>query len=115
MPDDLIDRAQLDLICEECAEEVAAFFLDFLGEFPADFLELRRLAARGDGTALAKLAHRLKGSSSTFGLLRFTGELRALELDAAAGRLPDEPRLAGIERTFAESIGRIREWRPELA
>ncbi len=115
MPDDLIDRRQLDLICEECAAEVAGIFRDFLEEFPIDFLELRRLAARGDGAALAKLAHRVKGSSSTFGLIRFTEELRALEGEALAGRLPGEPELGGIERTFADSIRLIRELRPELA
>ena len=68
--------------------------------------EIRAAGARGDGDALERSAHKIKGSMGTFGAARATEAALRLE---TMGR---EGHLAGTEIHIAElerEVGRLRE------
>jgi CheY-like chemotaxis protein len=86
--------------------ELAGMFLDSL---PQQLAELRTALGRGDGPAVQRLAHTLKGAVGTFGARHAFEEAQRLERMARNGDLPD----AGAAWTaLEEALARLR---PALA
>jgi HPt (histidine-containing phosphotransfer) domain-containing protein len=86
--------------------ELAGMFLDSL---PQQLAELRTALGRGDGPAVQRLAHALKGAVGTFGARHAFEEAQRLERMARNGDLSD----AGAAWTaLEEALARLR---PALA
>ena len=62
--------------------EMAALFLD---EATKSLEELKRDCAGGDWKHVTRIAHSLKSSSATLGLMRVSAACRALEMDTKGG------------------------------
>ena len=60
----------------------------FLARAPADLADLRVAVQRGDATAVAQIAHRLKGAAGTLGSAGLVDLCQELEALARAGALP---------------------------
>ena len=110
----LIDAAQLDVICKECGPDIVPIFTDFVADFPGYLAQLQTAASQNDASRTGKLAHQIKGSCSTFGMVRFTERLRAMEAEAGKGAVPTEAELAAAQSLFEESVRQIRANRPEF-
>ena len=73
-------------------------FLD--DECPSGIEQLTLAAAAGDQPAIARVAHKLRGSCATFGALRLTQVCTELESEAKAGALTAPAEL--LDRLNAE-------------
>lgn len=84
----------------------------FLENTSARLLELRAALTSGDGAAIARIAHSLKGSTGSFGALRLSGLLGRLEalgksqtLAGAAEQLAEiEAEYARVQAVFAQEL-----------
>jgi len=110
----LIDVAQLDTICEECGPEIVSIFTDFIADFPGYFTQLQESAARADAWRVGRLAHQIKGSCATFGMIRFTERLREMEQAAANKQLPSPEALTAAKDLFDESVRQVHAHHPEF-
>jgi HPt (histidine-containing phosphotransfer) domain-containing protein len=63
----------------------------FRQEYPNQLLEIRRSVAAGDGVALSRAAHTLRGSVSIFSAAAAVQAALALELAGREGRLTGTP------------------------
>lgn len=95
-PSELFDQVGGD------TELLAEIYRMFQEDAPSMLVDLRGEFARGDGSGIARAAHRLKG---TFGALAATAALRAAARVEAAGREGDmasaSEALAALENEFA--------------
>jgi len=110
----VIDGAQLDVICQECGPEIVSIFTDFIADFPGYFSQLQESAAQADALRVGRLAHQIKGSCATFGMIRFTERLREIEQAAASGHLPSPEKLTAAQALFEESVRQVRARHPEF-
>ena len=111
----LIDWTQLDLIRRECGGEAALIFTDLVAEFDGQFENFKRLVEIGDPTGVSRLAHQIKGSTSSFGLAAFSGLMRDLEQRTKdGGPVPTPEELASARALFDESVALVRQERPDL-
>jgi len=89
----LVDREVLRDLAGVCADSGSTFVLELTEVFAADarvaFERMRACARQGDSTALAREAHRLKGSSGTLGAVRLAGACLEIERRARAGSCSD--------------------------
>jgi len=85
----LLDLDVIRDLSEVTSDSGPGFLRGVLERFAADARDcLERMRAhlrRGDAAALAREAHRLKGSSGTVGALRLASECRPIETSARAG------------------------------
>lgn len=96
----VVDHGILRDLAGVGADSGTSFVLELMDIFAADArgaLERMRACARlGDSGALAREAHRLKGSSGTLGAVRLAGECLEIERRARAGSCADlEARVEG--------------------
>ena len=110
----VIDEVQLDMICEECGPDIVPIFTDFIADFPGYFSQLQESAALADAWRVGRLAHQIKGSCATFGMIRFTERLREMELEAGSGHLPSPEELTAARGLFEESVRQVCARRPEF-
>jgi HPt (histidine-containing phosphotransfer) domain-containing protein len=103
MPDEaLIDWEQLDAIADGWQDEFLEIYREFLVEMPADLRRLGAAVAASDAAAVAKLAHRVKGSAANFGFEGVRRAMTSIEEDAKNGALDRAADLlAGAEQAFA--------------
>jgi len=112
----LIDWTQLDLIRRECGSEASAIFADLVVEFDGQFRNFQSLVEIGDPTGVSRLAHQIKGSTSSFGLLAFASVMRDIEYRTKdGGPVPAAEELAQVRALFDQSVAEIRQERPDLA
>ena len=99
------------LLAEELsAEDTAELIENWLKDTPDRILDLEKLAAGQDQSALRRTAHSLKGSSSLFGLTRIHSLCRDLEDLAASESRTDQPALVEqIRRGFIYAEPSLRE------
>ena len=98
---ELLDLSVIRDLEEVTADSGPGFLRAVLERFTADALDgldrMRRHARRGDTAALAREAHRLKGSSGTVGAILLAAECREMEHAAQAGTCTGmEPRIENI-------------------
>ncbi len=112
----LIDWVQLDLIRRECGGEAAVIFADLVSEFDSLFANFTRLVEIGDPTGVSRLAHQIKGSTSSFGLAAFSGRMKDFEMQTkGGGPVPTPADLAAARTLFEDSVALIHKERPDLA
>jgi len=95
---ELLDLEVIRELADVTADSGCTFLRSVLESFAADARgALKRMhghARTGDATALAREAHRLKGSSGTVGAIRLAGECLEIERAARAGTCTGmEPRI----------------------
>ncbi|SDT91067.1 HPt (histidine-containing phosphotransfer) domain-containing protein [Verrucomicrobium sp. GAS474] len=111
----LIDWTQLDLIRRECGSEAALIFADLVGEFDGQFQNFTKLVEIGDPTGVSRLAHQIKGSTSSFGFLAFAHLMRDIEARTkSGGPVPTPEELATARQLFNDSVALIHQERPDL-
>ncbi len=81
----LVDFSQFDVIVPGPDSPCVALFHEYLQQVPDAIAAIRDAAAQNDADAVASKAHQFKGSSATFGLIRFSDLMRITEKDARAG------------------------------
>lgn len=85
--ENLIDRAILEQMIEDVGTENAAPLIDaFIEELAGQARVLEEAANQGDLAAMARAAHRMKGSTATFGAARLTGVVASIEQAARGGQ-----------------------------
>jgi len=118
--EDLFDVEALGELATVHASQGEEFMRGLLELFAADahrtLVSMRVSAWMGDAVALAREAHRLKGSSGSFGARRLEAECRVLERCAREGDLGG---LLGLEEQIEQALGVLRATRegirhPEL-
>jgi len=111
----IIDWAQLDLIRRECGGEAGIIFADLVSEFDGLFQNFTKLTEIGDPTGVSRLAHQLKGSTSSFGLAAFSNLMRDFEQRTkTGGPVPTPADLAAARTLFENSVALIHQERPDL-
>jgi HPt (histidine-containing phosphotransfer) domain-containing protein len=88
-PAPLLDLQVIQEIVGVTADSEGTFMVQLLQTFVSDahdaLARMQHHAHAGDSAALAREAHRLKGSSGTVGATQLAGECRAIEHTARAG------------------------------
>ncbi|MCB1096059.1 MAG: Hpt domain-containing protein [Verrucomicrobiae bacterium] len=82
---ELIDWEQFEGIVDFSDSECVEIYEEFAEELPVHLAALRTACAASDSSQAAELAHRLRGSCLTFGLVEVSEILRQLETDGKAG------------------------------
>ncbi len=99
--DTIRDSLQSDL--EDLGREMVESILqEFRAQVERTLPDLQAALARGDHEASAKMAHRLKGAASNFGLTALCAMLGAVEEAARAERAP-ETEAAELDAAFASA------------
>ena len=108
MSDTLIDWEQLEMIFgedeEDFDEDMAELFQEFIEDGLARFSTIKELDLASQSEAIAKEAHKLKGSAANFGFSEVALHLANIENNIATIS-PDEyaGSLAKAESAFSES------------
>lgn len=76
----------------------------FASTHEADATQARSLLAAGDGEAVGRLAHRLRGSAATLGLIDIETAAAALEAALDEGALPMAPATTELAQALAEAL-----------
>ena len=84
-PVSLIDWRQFDMIVDAPDSPCVGIFLKFVESVPPAISEISAAAGRGDADRTADLCHQLKGTGGSFGLARFTENIKAAERIARSG------------------------------
>jgi two-component system sensor histidine kinase/response regulator len=100
----LVDEARMRVFRVDYPEIVGQLIELFVESTPPLLDELREGAESGDGDAVRRAAHKLKGSCQNIGASFMAGLADSLEQAAAAE--PSE--LAGLERVFADTRDALR-------
>lgn len=92
------DPVAIEKLRNVAGDQGAAFVMEmaqlFLDESTRSLEELAKARDQGDWKAVARVAHSLKSSAATLGLMRLSAACTALELDAtAATPTPETSRL----------------------
>ncbi len=88
--------------------ELARMFLD---DYPRQLAELQAAVGRGDGPAVQRLAHTLKGTVGVFGAEAAVEAARRLEAAARAGDLTHAGQdAAGLEKALADIRPALEAW-----
>ncbi len=92
----------------------AVLFARMLREFAVHYAgtaaDLRRLVASGDGVALARLAHTLKGSAGVIGLMAVEDAARQLDGLLRDGGQPAELEAEALAAALERAVVRITGW-----
>jgi two-component system sensor histidine kinase/response regulator len=102
--DALVDEARMRVFRVDYPEIVGQLIELFVESTPPLLVELREGAESGDGEAVRRAAHKLKGSCQNIGASFMAGLADNLEQAAAAE--PSE--LAGLERVFEDTRDALR-------
>jgi len=106
----LLDSALLAALRELGTDEFDSLVRLFLTDGAGRIAELRMAEATGDSDAMGRLAHSLKGSSSTFGAGTLAERCEELQTRAAAGDLAAASRLiVAIEAEFVPVSEALRD------
>jgi CheY-like chemotaxis protein len=102
--DALVDEARMRVFRVDYPEIVGQLIELFVESTPPLLEELREGADSGDGEAVRRAAHKLKGSCQNIGASFMAGLADNLEQAAAA----DPSELAGLERVFEDTRDALR-------
>jgi PAS domain S-box-containing protein len=100
----LVDEARMRVFRDDYPEIIDQLIELFVESTPPLLDELRAGAAAGDGEAIRRTAHKLKGSCQNIGAGFMAKLAQDLERDSAAS----EEQLAGLERVFADTRDALR-------
>ena len=94
----LVDPLAIERLRAVAGDQGAGFVAEmaqlFLDEATKSLDELKRDGERGDWKHVTRIAHSLKSSSATLGLMRLSAACKALELDTKGGAsTPQSPKL----------------------
>ena len=94
----LVDPLAIERLRAVAGDQGAGFVAEmaqlFLDETTKSLDELKRDCERGDWKHVTRIAHSLKSSSATLGLMRLSAACKALELDTKGGAsTPQSPEL----------------------
>jgi len=111
----VVDPAVLRDLAGVGADSGGAFVLELLEVFASDargsLERMKGCARRGDAGALAREAHRLKGTSGTLGAVRLAGVCLEIERSARAGRCEGlEARVDGALTLLDVTLGGLFEF-----
>ena len=101
-----------DQLCAELGDEaVRGIIKDFLADLPRQVPEIGVLARAGRRSEAGRLAHSLRGSSLSFGLVRFGSHLGEIEEQAEAGDHAGwGPLLERLPAAAAQAQADLRQW-----
>jgi CheY-like chemotaxis protein len=100
------------LLCADLGEpDVRVIIEDFLADLPQQILELGVLAEAGRRSEAARLAHSLRGASSSFGLAQFSSHLQEIEDQAPADETTGlSPLLDRLRPAAEQAQADLRQW-----
>lgn len=82
---DLVDWEQLSLIADDCSPEFVEIYVDFITRFRGQLVELEEGISELDSKVVAGLAHQVKGSAGSFGLMRISTMASNMEVAVLDG------------------------------
>lgn len=106
----LFDESAIEKLRKVAGDQGASFVKEmaqlFLDETQRSLAELRRGSEGGDWKLVARLAHSLKSSAATFGLMRLSDACRQLEMDTRGAASSDETAglIAAVLARFEEVV-----------
>lgn len=105
----VIDSDVLDVLRTALGDELPALIDELLRELPKGIQELHRLSGAGEGEALARLAHTLRGGCANLGATMLASGFTALERAALADERAQWERLIEhIEQVFHKTQAQLQ-------
>jgi HPt (histidine-containing phosphotransfer) domain-containing protein len=109
----LFDPGAIEQLRKVAGDEASIFIAEvaqlFLQETRKSLVELQRAAAAGDRDGAARIAHSLKSSAATLGLMRLSEACQQLETDAKGATSSDDSALvAAVFARFEETVPILR-------
>lgn len=116
-PDDgaeLLDRSLIGMLVDLDPEGGGAFVAQLYEAFECDardaLVKMRAHASRGEDSVIARMAHRLKGSSVSVGAAGFSRGCREIELGAGRADGDLELRIEHARRQLDATLGALRQF-----
>jgi PAS domain S-box-containing protein len=100
----LVDDARMRVFRDDYPEIIEQLVELFADSTPPLLAELREGSARGDGDAVRRAAHKLKGSCQNIG----ASWLATLATDIEQGKTPEPDEIAGLEEVFETTCDALR-------